>query len=155
MIETHQGITYTVTPFHMLTLDELYNIMQLRQEVFIVEQNCPYLDADGKDFLGFHVMGKNDAGKLVCYTRLLPAGVSYEGYCSIGRVINASSVRRQGHGKKLMEISIREIRILFPGIPIKIGAQTYLKAFYESLGFVDLHQPYLEDGIPHLKMVLK
>jgi len=154
MDEAHQGITYTLIPFQELSVDELYAIMRLRQEVFVVEQNCPYLDADGKDPLSYHVLGKNAEGALVCYTRLLPEGVSYEGFCSIGRVINALSVRRQGHGKKLMEVSIREIRALFPGTPIKIGAQAYLKSFYELLGFVDLNQPYLEDGIPHLKMVL-
>ena len=83
------GITYTTTPFKELSLDELYAIMRLRQEVFVVEQNCPYLDADGKDPLCYHVLGKNEKGELVCYTRLLPDGVSYKGFCSIGRVINA------------------------------------------------------------------
>jgi ElaA protein len=155
MNEVYAGITYTVAPFYQLSLDDLYAIMRLRQEVFIVEQNCPYLDADGKDPFGHHIMGKYKDGELVCYTRLLPEGVSYKGFCSIGRVINAASVRGQGQGKKLMELSIRQIKALFPGSPIKIGAQAYLKRFYESFGFVDLNQPYMEDGIPHLKMVLE
>lgn len=148
-------INYTCTSFEMLTVKELYDIMRLRQEVFVVEQNCPYLDADGKDLYGFHVMGKDDDGKLRCCTRLLPQGVSYDGFVSIGRVANSLDVRGTGEGKRLMNYSIDKIRVLYPGIPIKIGAQSYLKSFYESLGFVDIGIPYLEDGIPHIVMVME
>ncbi|MFZ1751654.1 MAG: GNAT family N-acetyltransferase, partial [Saprospiraceae bacterium] len=79
-------ITYTCKPFDVLDVHELYDIMRLRQEVFVVEQDCPYLDADGKDMFGHHMMGKDHNNKLHTYTRLLPVGISYDGYCSIGRV---------------------------------------------------------------------
>ncbi len=148
-------INYTCTPFDALTVNELYDIMRLRQEVFVVEQNCPYLDADGKDLYGFHVMGKDDEGTLHCCTRLLPQGVSYDGFLSIGRVANSVEVRGTGEGKRLMTFSIVKIKALYPGNPIKIGAQAYLKIFYESLGFMDIGLPYLEDGIPHIIMVME
>jgi ElaA protein len=132
---------------------ELYRILQLRQEVFIVEQNCVYLDADDKDIDAYHVLGIDADGVIQAHTRLLDRGVSYEEYSSIGRVVNGKAVRSSGEGKRLMQYSIGKIQEIYPG-PIKIGAQAYLKKFYEDLGFVDLNQPYLEDNIPHLKMVL-
>jgi ElaA protein len=146
-------LNYTIKTFDALTNLELYKIMRLRQEVFVVEQDCPYLDADGKDLYGHHVMGCDEDGELHCYTRLLPEGISYDGHSSIGRVINSSKVRGQGEGKRLMQISIDTIKELHPNHDIKIGAQTYLKKFYEGLGFEDLGMPYLEDGIPHILMV--
>jgi len=149
------NINYTYSAFDALTVFELYDIMRLRQEVFIVEQNCPYLDADGKDKFGYHVMGRDEDGRLHSYTRLLPEGVSFEGFISIGRVANSDTVRGTGEGKKLMNYSILTIRKLFPDMPIKIGAQAYLKKFYENFGFVDIGIPYIEDGIPHIIMVLK
>ena len=149
------ALTYTCKHFDELTIDELYALMRLRQEVFVVEQNCPYLDADGKDKYGYHVMGKDESGALQCCTRLLTEGITYEGYSSIGRVVNSSAVRGSGQGKILMEYSIGKIKDLYQGLPIKIGAQSYLKTFYESLGFVDQGIDYLEDGIPHLIMVWK
>jgi ElaA protein len=144
---------FTCLPFAELTPQELYEILSLRQEVFVVEQNCPYLDTDGKDQESFHLMCRNDAGQLVAYTRLLPKGLSYPNYPSIGRVANAPSVRGQGVGKILMEKSIALCLHLFGNEPIKIGAQSYLLAFYSSLGFVSTGEEYLEDGIPHTKMV--
>ncbi len=147
-------IKYTYKKFQNLTVDELYGIMKLRQEVFAVEQNCPYLDADGKDIYAYHVMGKNETGIVQCCTRLLPEGVSYQGFISIGRVANSQSIRGTGEGKMLMQYSIEKIKTLFPGYPIKIGAQQYLKRFYESLGFEDVNIPYLEDGIPHIIMTM-
>lgn len=148
------AINYTYKTFDALTVFELYDIMRLRQEVFVVEQNCPYLDADGKDQYGYHVMGKDEGGTVHCCTRLLPEGVSYDGFVSIGRVANSDKVRRRGEGKRLMIYSIDKIRALYPEKPIKIGAQAYLKRFYESLGFIDIGIPYLEDGIPHIIMVM-
>jgi ElaA protein len=148
-------IEYSFKKFDDLSLKELYGLMKLRQEVFVVEQNCPYLDADDKDLYGYHVMGKDHNGCIVCCTRLLPEGVSYDGFISIGRVTNGLSVRGTGEGKKLMNFSIDTIKKLYPNKPIKIGAQTYLKRFYENLGFVDLNQPYLEDGIPHIIMAME
>ena len=148
-------IEYVCKKFEELTLMELYDLMRLRQQVFVVEQNCPYLDADGKDVQGYHVLGKDNNGNLHCCTRLLAEGISYEGYVSIGRVVNSEAVRGTGEGKRLMEYSISKIREVYPNYPIKIGAQTYLKRFYESLGFVDINIHYLEDGIPHIIMVIE
>lgn len=145
---------FSCLPFDELTPRLLYEILALRQEVFVVEQNCPYQDCDGKDLNSFHLMGRNESGKLVCYTRLLPVGLAYEGYCSIGRVVSSPSARGTGAGKTLMEKSIATCRQLFGNQPIKIGAQSYLLKFYESFGFVSTGEEYLEDGIPHTKMVL-
>ena len=128
--------------------------MALRQEVFVVEQNCPYLDADGKDPDSWHLMGRDASGKLVCYTRLLPEGLSYPGYVSIGRVVSSPAARGTGAGKTLMRRSIDLCRQLFGNQPIKIGAQSYLLQFYEGFGFCSTGEEYLEDGIPHTKMIL-
>jgi ElaA protein len=147
-------ITFTCLPFKSLTVNELYDIMVLRQEVFAVEQNCAYLDADGKDLHGWHLMGRNTEGVLIAYTRLLPKGIAYPEYASIGRVVSSHLVRGQGFGKILMTESIDKMHALFPGETIKIGAQSYLLKFYESLGFVSTGEEYLEDGIPHTSMVL-
>jgi ElaA protein len=148
-------LTFSCLPFHLLTPYELYDIMSLRQEVFVVEQNCPYLDADGKDPGSWHLMGRNAADKLICYTRLLPNGLAYEGYVSIGRVVSSPAVRGTGTGKILMQRSIEMCWHLFGNQPVKIGAQSYLVKFYESLGFRSTGEEYLEDGIPHTKMTLK
>lgn len=135
-----------------LSIQQLYEILKLRQEVFIVEQDCPYLDTDGKDDKAYHVLFYQ-AQELVAYTRLLPKGVSYEKYASIGRVVNHKSVRGQGIGKDLMELSIQSCKSLFPGESIKISAQQYLLKFYQDLGFVETGESYLEDGIPHCGMI--
>lgn len=140
-------------PFDQLSPHELYDIMALRQAVFAVEQNCPYLDADGKDLQAWHLMGRDGEGKLLCYTRLLPEGLSYKGYVSIGRVVSAPAARGTGIGKILMQRSIDMCLLLFGPKPIKIGAQTYLLRFYEGFGFKSTGEEYLEDGIPHTKMI--
>lgn len=127
--------------------------MVLRQEVFVVEQDCPYLDADGKDQKGFHLMFWEN-NKLIAYTRLLPKGVSYQDYCSIGRVVNSDQVRGRGIGKKLMLESIEQCKKLFPNQNIKISAQVYLLKFYQELGFEETGDRYDEDGIPHTSMIL-
>ncbi len=144
---------FSCLPFDQLTPRELYDIMALRQEVFIVEQNCPYLDADGKDPHCWHLTGRNDGGKLVCYTRLLPKGLAYDDYISIGRVVSSPSARGTGAGKILMQRSIELCIHLFGNQPIKIGAQSYLLKFYEGFGFRSTGEEYLEDGIPHTKMI--
>jgi ElaA protein len=148
-------IKFTCVPFNQLTVYELYDIMVLRQLIFAVEQNCPYLDADGKDLDAWHLMGRDTEGTLVAYTRLLPIGISYPDYASIGRVVNSDKVRGQGVGKLLMQESIAKMAELFPNQPVKIGAQSYLLKFYTALGFVSMGEEYLEDNIPHTIMILK
>ncbi len=147
-------IDFICSPFNALTPAELYEIMALRQEVFIVEQQCAYLDADGKDPQSWHLMGRDASGKLIVYTRLLPVGLAYPEYMSIGRVVSSPSVRGTGAGRTLMAESIDRCRQLFGSGPIKIGAQSYLLKFYESFGFRSTGEEYLEDGIPHTKMVI-
>lgn len=149
-----QEFQFTCLPFEQLSVQELYDIMVLRQAIFVVEQDCPYLDADGIDSAGWHLMGRNPKGKLVLYTRLLPKGISYKNYTSIGRVVNHKSTRGMGAGQLLMWKSIELCRHLFGNEPIKIGAQTYLLEFYGKFGFQSTGENYLEDGIPHTKMVL-
>ncbi len=148
-------IYYSLKKFQDLSLQELYDIMELRQLVFAVEQDCPYLDADGVDQPSYHLMGRNKEGKLMTYARLIPPGISYDNYSAIGRVINHQDIRNKGEGKKLMELSICLILQLFPGFPIQIGAQQYLNDFYRSLGFSQIGEEYLEDGIPHIHMIYK
>jgi ElaA protein len=146
---------FSCVPFNDLSAGELYQIMALRQEVFVVEQNCPYLDADGKDVGAWHCMCRDEQGDLVAYTRLLPKGLSYEHYPSIGRVVNSPAVRGTGVGRLLMKKSIALCVRIFGNESIKIGAQRYLLQFYESLGFRSTGEEYMEDGIPHVKMVLE
>jgi len=144
--------SWKLKAFNELSTYELYAILRLRSEVFIVEQNCPYLDEDNKDQLSHHLMGWDD-DLLVAYTRLLPVGVSYSDMPSIGRVVTSPNARGIGIGRQLMDVSIDKLYELFGNMPIKIGAQLYLKKFYESLGFVQTDDGYLEDGIPHIEMV--
>jgi len=139
--------------FNDLTPKELYNILQLRNEVFVVEQNCPYQDCDNKDLYAFHLMGMNE-NKLLAYTRLLAPGISYS-ESSIGRVVSSPSARKTGMGKQLMTESIHQIQNLFHTDSIRIGAQLYLKKFYESFGFIQDGEIYLEDNIPHIIMLRK
>jgi ElaA protein len=145
-------IKWDITRFEDLTPEVLYRIMQLRAEVFIVEQNCPYLDADGKDQKSFHVMGYNEKKQMIAYCRILPENVSYP-EVSIGRVVTSSKARGTGAGKQLMERALDEIRLLFGDVPVRIGAQLYLKKFYEGFGFKVISEEYLEDNIPHIEML--
>lgn len=148
-------LQFTCVRFDELSVHELYEILSLRQAVFIVEQNCPYQDCDGKDQQCWHLSARDEAGRLVAYTRLLPEGLAYDGYASIGRVVSAPAARRIGAGRLVVAKSIELTRRLFGSCPVKIGAQSYLLRFYESLGFRSTGEEYLEDGIPHTKMVLE
>ena len=143
-------MTWLLKTFDSLTLQELYAILRLRTEVFVVEQNCVFQDMDNKDQQCYHLMGWQD-GQLNAYTRLVPPGVSYK-EPSIGRVVTSPVARGNGTGKLLMEKSIEEIIQLYGKTPIKIGAQLYLKKFYESLGFSQTSNKYDEDGIDHIEM---
>ena len=145
-------IKWVCKKFDELTPNELYAILQLRNEVFVVEQNCVFQDADDKDQVCCHFMGWLNK-KLVAYTRLVPAGIVSDNV-SIGRVVTSPSVRKTGIGKELMEKSIEKTKEFFGNVPVMIGAQLYLKKFYESLGFHQTGDIYLEDGIEHIKMIL-
>lgn len=137
--------------FDELTPHELYAILQLRSEVFVVEQDCVYQDMDGKDQHCYHLCGW-DNGLLMVYTRLVPAGISYD-EPSIGRVVSSPKTRGTGAGRELMKRSISQLHELWGVQPIRIGAQAYLKKFYESLGFQQTSDIYMEDGIPHMEML--
>jgi ElaA protein len=146
------NITFIHKSFSALTPHELYAILQLRNEVFVVEQNCVFQDADNKDQVSLHVMCWNN-DLLAGYTRLVPAGVAYV-EPSIGRVVTSSKVRHTGIGKLLMQYSIRTTYNVWGKTTITIGAQFYLRNFYSSLGFQQCSDIYLEDGIQHIKMFL-
>lgn len=147
------NLTHRVKAFQDLTNQELYEILKLRSEVFVVEQNCVFQDMDDKDQKCHHVMLYSD-DLLVAYSRLVPAGISYQ-EMAIGRVITAASVRGKGLGKIVMELSIDYCRKVFGPGDIRIGAQTYALGFYSSLGFAAEGETYDEDGIEHIEMVLR
>lgn len=146
------NISWSFKPFDELTARELYAIIRLRNEVFVVEQNCVFQDADNKDQPSFHLMGW-DGQVLACYTRLLPAGISYV-EPSIGRVVVSPIKRDLGLGRELMLQAITYLYSIWNKQSIRIGAQLYLKKFYESLGFQQSSEVYLEDGIEHIEMLL-
>lgn len=137
--------------FKELTSDELYNLLQLRSEVFVVEQDCAYQDVDGKDQIALHIMGyKNN--KIVAYTRVFKPG-DYFDCASIGRVAVIKEEREHKYGYAIMKASIETIKKDLKETQIKLSAQTYLKAFYNNLGFKEIGEEYLEDGIPHIAMI--
>lgn len=148
-------LTYRCVPFAALTLVELYAVLQLRQAVFVVEQDCPYLDADDKDQASHHVLGEAADGTLHAYTRLVPRGISYADYPSIGRVLTSARARGRGEGYRLMQFSIAAYTELFGAATLKISAQSHLQPFYNKLGFRTVGTGYLEDGIPHVAMIRK
>lgn len=147
------AIEWTCKKMDELSPLELYNIIKLRSEVFVVEQNCPYLDPDGKDEAAWHLSGFINGNVLVAYARLLAPGVSYD-EASIGRVVTSPAHRKDGYGKILMQKAIANTRHIFNTTTIKIGAQQYLTRFYSGLGFNVTSDTYLEDGIPHVEMLL-
>lgn len=145
-------LRFVLRGFTELSIKELYTLLQLRTKVFVVEQNCVFQDMDDKDQKGLHLLGY-DGEELVAYSRLLPAGISYE-EMSIGRVLTDTDRRREGFGQALMKQSVDAMYERYGKAPIRIGAQLYLKKFYESFGFVQSSDMYLEDGIPHIEMRL-
>ena len=138
--------------FEELAPKELYAVLKLRNEVFVIEQNCVYQDADSKDESCFHLLGYID-NKLAAYARLVPAKAAFQ-EISIGRVVTSPAYRKLGAGRQLMYKAIEQCCELFGKQPIRIGAQLYLKKFYESFGFVQKSEMYLEDDIPHIEMLL-
>ncbi|QVY62550.1 GNAT family N-acetyltransferase [Cytobacillus gottheilii] len=139
--------------FDELTNIELYNILKERTLVFVVEQNCPYLEVDGKDPYSYHFF-KEDNGEIIAYSRILPAGVSYQ-EASIGRVFVKKEYRGQGIAEELLKNSLDFIQNELKETNVKIQAQDYLRKFYNSFGFKTISETYLEDNIPHVDMLLQ
>lgn len=151
-MEMTSPVRWDLVPFSKLTVDELYELLRLRQLVFSVEQKCAYLDCDGKDRKALHLLGRDPSGRLLGYARLLPSDVSYP-EPSIGRVVSHPEARGTGIGKDLMRQAIAHCREAFGATAIRIGAQLYLKRFYEEQGFAVSGPEYDEDGIPHIEML--
>lgn len=144
-------IQWQLKSFEELTAHQVYQLLRLRSEVFVVEQQCIFLDMDNKDQQCYHLLGwKGEL--LAASTRLVPPGISYT-EMSIGRVVSSPLVRGTGIGRELMEVSVKACYELWGNAPIRIGAQCYLEKFYQSLGFEPEGEIYLEDGIPHIEMV--
>jgi len=144
---------FTLKAFHELSVDELYSILQLRENVFVLEQNCVYNDIDNKDQDCFHLYASIvDSNEIIAYARLVPAKIKFD-EPSIGRVISDKKHRGLGLGKALMTKAIEETKLKFDTNKIKISAQTYLFKFYSSLGFKSISEPYDEDGIEHVDML--
>ncbi|MDT0606288.1 GNAT family N-acetyltransferase [Croceitalea rosinachiae] len=137
--------------FDKLTTKELYGILQLRSEVFVVEQNCVYQDVDNKDYKAIHLIGQK-ANQVVAYTRVFKPGDYFE-KTAIGRVVVKASERKYGYGKIIMQATLDYIEQDLKETQIELSAQTYLIKFYNSLGFLEEGIEYLEDDIPHIKMV--
>ena len=140
-----------VKKFDELTVTELYDILKLRAAVFILEQNCLYQDLDEKDKHAYHVY-LTDNNNIQAYARVLDIGVSYADATSIGRIISAE--RGKGLGSQIVKASIQVAKDKYGPNKIKIAAQSYAKVFYEKEGFVVCSDEFLEDGIPHVEMVL-
>jgi len=146
-------IEWKYKKFDELTNIELYEILKLRNTVFVVEQNCVYLDTDDKDLQSCHLLGY-EQNQLIAYLRILPPGISYN-EASIGRVVTHPNFRKSGYGIELIKIAIVKTLEQFDTDSIKISAQCYLLNFYSNLGFVAVGEAYLEDDIPHIEMIYK
>jgi ElaA protein len=140
-----------IKKFNELTIQELYSLLKLRSEIFVVEQDCVYQDLDGKDAKALHVIGIEN-NEVVAYTRIFKPG-DYFDIASIGRVAVHKDRRKYGYGKDIMQASINVVNDKFNEQKIKISAQTYLSRFYTELGFKAVGEGYLEDGIPHIEML--
>ncbi len=138
--------------FSELTAEEFHDILRVRIGVFIIEQNCPYPEIDGKDKDAYHVFGMNEENEIVAVSRILKKGISYD-ECSIGRVATSSKARMTGFGIEMMKFTLEKIESLFGKTDVRISAQEYLKSFYEKFGFVKVSESYLEDDIPHIEML--
>jgi ElaA protein len=143
---------HIVKSFPTLTPNELYALMRLRSEVFVVEQNCVFLDADNKDIYCHHLM-LFDHKQLIAYARLVPPGISYN-EMSVGRVVTAKEARNKGAARQLMQLAVEYCRKIFGDGPIRIGAQYYLEKFYTEIGFTATGDVYDEDGIEHIEMIM-
>ncbi|MDC1403217.1 GNAT family N-acetyltransferase [Crocinitomicaceae bacterium] len=140
--------------FNELTLNEFHDLIALRIQVFVIEQECPYQELDGKDNVGYHLILRNEEGAIIGTTRILPEGISYP-EIAIGRVVVAENFRYLKLGHLLMEKSIQFIEEKFGKQDVRLSAQTHLVKYYASHGFASTGKEYLEDGIPHTEMLLK
>lgn len=136
-----------------LSTDELYAILALRAEVFVVAQRCPYQDPDGLDRYAAHLWLPGPEGVLRAYARVFGPGLKHPTAASIGRVVSAPAVRRQGYGRVIVDLALRAAAERHGAVPVWISAQGYLQRFYEGFGFERCGDDYLEDGIPHLPML--
>ncbi|QJR14168.1 GNAT family N-acetyltransferase [Usitatibacter palustris] len=146
-------ISWRFSSFDDLTPRDVHEIFRVRIEVFVIEQNCPFQDVDGADLPSWHLLGTNGSSDLVAYCRLVPPGVKFA-EPSIGRIITTSQVRGKGLGRELVKESLVRAETLWPGQSIRIGAQARLEKFYNEFGFVKSSDPYDEDGILHIEMLL-
>jgi len=149
----NQTISWEFTSFKELTPEQLYLILVERQAVFVVEQNCPFQEADGLDDKAWHLMGWQD-NKLIAYARIVYPGAKFP-EPSIGRIITTKSGRGKGFGSALMFEAIKRTEDLYPEKDISLSAQCYLEKFYNKFGFERSSDPYDEDGIPHIDMLRK
>lgn len=147
-------IDWRIQTFNQMSTEQLYTLLKLRVDVFVVEQNCPYPELDNKDKHNqtLHVSAYNDAGDIIACARLLPPGLSYADV-SIGRFAVIQTMRHQGLGEVLLNQCLNAIDSQWPDKDIRISAQEYLKTFYENFNFEAVSEPYMEDGIPHIEML--
>lgn len=146
-------ITWDSKAFSQLNVLDLHQILMLRQDVFVIEQDCIYPDIDEKDLLSHHVFGKDPEGCVLAYARLVPPGIKYA-EPAVGRVVVAKKARSIGLGYQLMARALEEAGKLYPGQGNRISAQAHLKSFYNSFGYEQVSDEYDEDGIPHIEMLL-
>ena len=144
-------LDWQIKKFSEITKEELYEILYLRNKIFVVEQNCIYNDTDKKDAWATHLFVR-EKGKIIAYSRIFKSGDYYENHSSIGRVLVEKGKRQLKIGTQIIEESVIFCKKNFPREPIKISAQAHLKKFYERRGFVYKGEAYLEDGIPHCAM---
>ncbi len=143
---------HQVKSFQELSLEEFHDIIALRIQIFIIEQNCPYQEVDGKDKLAHHLFFKNETDEIIAVTRILPQGISYE-EVAIGRVVVHEDYRGTGLGSQLMSDSMNFVRDKYGEVPVRLSAQKHLENYYGNHGFKSTGKEYLEDGIPHVEML--
>ena len=147
-------IEWEIKKFHQLSIDQFFDFLQLRIDVFVVEQQCAYRELDMHDRHAetSHISGHDKGGQLIAYARLLPPGLRYP-EVNLGRFVVKAEWRKQGIGHQLLQAALKEISCCWPKNPIRISAQDYLQAFYAQYGFTRVSDVFLEDGIPHVEMV--
>ena len=143
---------HQVKSFQELSLEEFHDIIALRIQIFIIEQNCPYQEVDGKDKVAHHLFFKNEMDEIIAVTRILPKGISYE-EVAIGRVVVHEEYRGTGLGNQLMADSMNFVKDKYGEVPVRLSAQKHLENYYGNHGFKSTGKEYLEDGIPHVEML--